>query len=107
MAYDSYDYHLSHSQDDSLIDIPKWIDKLDDRLSSFIADGARQYNGKFTADELIQSANEYIERCGATMSDVETDLHNKGLAFIKDADTDEFTLSAFRRTSEITDPTWL
>lgn len=104
MAYDSYDYYLSHGQKDGLITIPEWIDKLDIRLSSFIADGARHYNGKFTAKELIQAANEYAERCGETMDDVDTDLHREGLIFIKDADTTEFKLSAFRRTSEITDP---
>lgn len=104
MAYDDYDYYLSHSQKDGLITIPEWIDKLDSRLNSFIANGARHYNGKFTARELIQAANEYVERCQDTMNDVNADLHHEGLTFIKDADTDEFKLSAFRRTSGITDP---
>lgn len=103
MAYDSYDYYLSHSQGE-LITVPEWIDKLDDRLSSFIADGAKHYNGKFMAEELIQSANEYAERCGNNMEKVNADLHHEGLSYIKNADTDEFKLSAFRRTSEITDP---
>ncbi|MGP5214825.1 hypothetical protein [Psychrobacter immobilis] len=90
----AYDYFISTSGNNDKVKIPQWISERDNRMESYISAGEVDYRGKFTCDELIQLANHYADIWGDTMNSFHADLQNKGLAYIKNADTDQFTLSA-------------
>jgi hypothetical protein len=90
----AYDYFISTKGNNDRIKIPEWISERDDRMESYTSNGEVDYRGSFTGDELIQLANDYVEMWGNVMNSFHADLQNKGLAYIKKADTDTFTLSA-------------
>jgi len=84
----AYDYFISTNESNDKVKIPEWIIERDNRMESYISAGEVDYRGKFTSNELIQLANHYA------------DLQAQGLAFIKKADTDTFTLSAIYWSSD-------
>ena len=90
----AYDYFISTNDSNDKIKIPKWISERDDRMESYTSNGEVDYRGNLTGDELIQLANDYAEIWGDAMNSFYADLQNKGLAYIKNAETDQFTLSA-------------
>lgn len=96
----AYDYFISTNGNNDRIKIPKWISERDDRMESYISAGEVDYRGTFTGDELIQLANHYADVWGDAMNSFHADLQNKGLAYIKNADTDTFTLSAIYWSSD-------
>ena len=66
----------------------------------YTSNGVVDYRGNFTSDELIQLANDYAEMWGNVMNSFHADLQNKGLAYIKNAETDQFTVSAVYWSSD-------
>jgi len=90
----AYDYFISTNENNDKISIPEWIRAHDNRMTPYVSAGEMDYRGTFTSNELIQLANDYAELWGDAMNSFHADLHNKGLAYIKNADTDQFTLSA-------------
>ena len=96
----AYDYFISTNDSNDKIKIPKWISERDDRMESYKSAGEVDYRGNFTGDELIQLANGYAEMWGDSMNSFHADLQNKGLAYIKNAETDQFTLSAIYWSSD-------
>ena len=90
----AYDYFISTKGNNDRIKIPEWTNNRDNRMESYTSNGEVDYRGNFTGDELIQLANNYAEVWGDAMNSFHTDLQNKGLAYIKNAETDQFTLSA-------------
>ena len=96
----AYDYSISTNDSNDKIKIPKWISERDDRMKSYKSAGEVDYRGNFTGDELIQLANDYAEIWGDAMNSFHADLQNKGLAYIKNAETDQFTLSAIYWSSD-------
>ena len=96
----AYDYFISTNGHNDRIRIPEWISERDDRMESYKSAGEVDYQGNFTSDELIQLANDYAEIWGNAMNDFHADLQNKGLAYIKNAETDQFTLSTIYWSSD-------
>ena len=96
----AYDYFISTNDSNDKIKIPKWVSERDDRMESYTSNGEVDYRGNFTGDELIQLANDYAEMWGDAMNSFHADLQNKGLAYIKNAETDQFTLSAIYWSSD-------
>ena len=96
----AYDYFISTNDSNDKIKIPKWISERDDRMESYKSAGEVDYQGNFTGDELIQLANDYAEMWGDAMNSFHADLQNKGLAYIKNAETDQFTVSAVYWSSD-------
>ena len=96
----AYDYFISTNDSNDKIKIPKWISERDDRMESYKSAGEVDYQGNFTGDELIQLANDYAEMWGDAMNSFHADLQNKGLAYIKNAETDQFTVSAIYWSSD-------
>ena len=96
----AYDYFISTNDSNDKIKIPKWVSERDDRMESYTSNGEVDYRGNFTGDELIQLANDYAEIWGDAMNSFHADLQNKGLAYIKNAETDQFTLSAIYWSSD-------
>jgi len=90
----AYDYFISTNESNDKVKIPEWISERDNRMESYISAGEVDYRGTFTSNELIQLANHYADIWGDAMNNYHRDLQNKGLAYIKNADTDQFTLSA-------------
>ena len=90
----AYDYFISTKDNNDKVKIPEWISERDDRMESYKSAGEVDYRGNFTSDELIQLANNYAETWGDAMNSFHADLQNKGLAYIRNTDTDIFTLSA-------------
>ena len=90
----AYDYFISTNENSDKVKIPEWISERDSRMESYISAGEVDYRGTFTSNELIQLANNYADIWGDAMNSFHADLQNKGLAYIKKADTDTFTLSA-------------
>ena len=96
----AYDYFISTNDSNDKIKIPKWVSERDDRMESYTSNGEVDYRGNFTGDELIQLANDYAEMWGDAMNSFHADLQNKGLAYIKNAETDQFTVSAIYWSSD-------
>ena len=96
----AYDYFISTNESNDKIKIPEWISERDNRMESYVSHGEVDYRGNFTGDELIQLANDYAETWGDAMNSFHADLENKGLAYIKNAETDQFTLSAIYWSSD-------
>lgn len=96
----AYDYFISTNDSNGKIKIPKWVRERDDRMESYTSNGEVDYRGNFTGDELIQLANDYAEMWGDAMNSFHADLQNKGLAYIKNAETDQFTVSAIYWSSD-------
>ena len=96
----AYDYFISTKGNNDKIKIPEWVRNRDDRMESYTSNGEVDYRGNFTSDELIQLANNYAEVWGDAMNSFHTELQNKGLAYIKNAETDQFTLSAIYWSSD-------
>ena len=90
----AYDYFISTKGNNEKIKIPEWVRNRDNRMESYTSNGEVDYRGTFTSNELIQLANNYADIWGDAMNSFHADLQNKGLAYIKKADTDTFTLSA-------------
>ena len=96
----AYDYFISTNENSDKVKIPEWISERDNRMESYISAGEVNYRGTFTSDELIQLANHYADVWGDAINSFHADLQNKGLAYIKNADTDTFTLSAIYWSSD-------
>lgn len=96
----AYDYFISTKGQNDRIKVPKWISERDDRMESYKFAGEVDYRGDFPRNELIQLANDYANLWGDSMNSYHTDLQNKGLAYIKNAETDQFTLSAIYWSSD-------
>ena len=96
----AYDYFISTNDSNDKIKIPKWISERDDRMESYTSNGEVDYRGNFTSDELIQLANDYAEMWRNVMNSFHADLQNKGLAYIKNAGTDQFTVTAIYWSSD-------
>ena len=96
----AYDYFISTNDNNDKVKIPEWISERDDRMESYTSNGEVDYRGNFTGDELIQLANDYAEMWGDAMNSFHADLQNKGLAYIKNAETDQFTVSAIYWSSD-------
>ncbi len=96
----AYDYFISTKDNNDKVKIPEWISERNDRMESYKSAGELDYRGSFTSDELIQLANNYAEMWGDAMNSFHADLQNKGLAYIKNAETDQFTVSAIYWSSD-------
>lgn len=96
----AYDYFISTKDNNDKVKIPEWISERDDRMESYKSAGEVDYRGTFTSNELIQLANNYADIWEDTMNSFHADLQNKGLAYIKNAETDQFTLSAIYWSSD-------
>ena len=96
----AYDYFISTKGNNDRIKIPEWTNNRDNRMESYTSNGEVDYRGNFTSDELIQLANDYAEMWGDAMNSFHADLQNKGLAYIKNAETDQFTVTAIYWSSD-------
>ncbi len=97
----AYGYFISTKQKNDRIKIPEWIGEHDDRMKSYTSNGEVVYRGDFASKELLQLANDYAKlwEKGAR-NDSHTDLQNQGLEYIKNANTDAFTLSPIYWSSD-------
>ena len=96
----AYDYFISTNDSNDKIKIPEWISERDNRMESYVSHGEVDYGGSFTSKELNQLANNYAEIWGNAMNDFHTTLQDQGLEYIRNANTDTFTLSAIYWSSD-------